>query len=104
MTTIMVSPIARETASKMLPTIPGSAAGRMTRIMVSTGWRPDRRSLPALLVGTAVITSSESDDERDDHDSITTPAASALSEEIDRPIRPPLSRMNGATVRAAKNP
>ena len=35
MTTIMVSPIARLTASKMPPKMPGSAAGRRTLVIVS---------------------------------------------------------------------
>jgi hypothetical protein len=34
-TTIMVSPMAREAASKTAPTIPGNAAGRITCLMVS---------------------------------------------------------------------
>ena len=33
---------------------------------------------------------------------ITAPAASALSDEIDKPSRLPLSRMNGATVKRCK--
>ena len=35
MTTIMVSPMARDTASSTPPTMPGRAAGKMTRRMVS---------------------------------------------------------------------
>ena len=34
-TTIMVSPMARDAASRIAPTTPGSAAGKTTRLMVS---------------------------------------------------------------------
>jgi hypothetical protein len=52
-TTIMVSPIARETASRMPPTIPGNAAGRITFIIVSERVEPSPSAPSRIAVGTA---------------------------------------------------
>ena len=104
-TTIMVSPIARDTASRMLPTIPGSAAGSTTRRTVSdfVAPRPSEPSRSAW--GTALITSSDNDDTNGMIITpMTSPAASALWEATSSPRAAPASRTAGATTSAAKNP
>ena len=105
MTTIMVSPMARETASRTPPTMPGSAAGRITLRIVSERVAPSRRTPSRSDCGTALITSSDSDETKGMiMMPITRPAASALSEATSSPTAAPASRRNGATVRAAKKP
>ena len=105
MTTIMVSPIARETARRILPTIPGSAAGSITRRMVSDWVAPSPYDPSRMAWGTALMTSSDKDETNGRiMMPMTTPAARALSLETSMPSMPAYSRINGATVRAAKNP
>ena len=101
----MVSPIARETASSTAPTMPGSAAGSTTRRIVSEGVAPSPNDASRSDIGTALITSSESDDTNGMIITpMTAPATSALSEETSRPMRSPNPRTAGATVSAAKKP
>ena len=104
-TTIMVSPIAREAASNMPPTIPGNAAGITTLRIVSLMVAPIPREASRRLSGTALIMSSDRDITKGIiMIPITRPAAMALSEATLRPTDSPSSRMNGATVKAAKKP
>ena len=61
-TTIIVSPMALDNASKIALTIPGRAAGKITSLTVSD-WVEPKAADPSLkLWGTALITSSDSDD------------------------------------------
>ena len=61
-TTIIVSPMAREAASRMAPTMPGSAAGMITRLIVSD-WVAPRPSEPSRIArGTALMMSSDSEE------------------------------------------
>ena len=104
-TTIMVSPMARETASRIPPMMPGSAAGKITFFMVSDWVAPRAREPSRIAWGTALITSSE----RDDTNGIimmpiTAPAARALWEDASMPMDAARSLINGATVSAAKKP
>src|SRR5690554_1189926 len=104
-TTIMVSPMAREAASRMPPIMPGRAAGKITFFMVSDWVAPSAREPSRRVWGTALITSSDNDETNGIiMTPITRPAASALWDEASRPILSARSRMNGATVRAAKKP
>ncbi len=105
MTTIIVSPIARDTASRMPPTMPGSAAGSMTRVMVSERVEPSPRAPSRIAIGTALIASSASDETSGMiMIPMTSPAANALSDATSMPKDSPARRTQGATVRAAKNP
>ena len=104
-TTIIVSPIARDIASIIPPTIPGSAAGITTFRMVSDCVAPMAKEPSRMDCGTAVITSSAREEIKGIIIiPITPPAASALSDEIVKPTLAPKSRKKGATVNAAKNP
>ena len=104
-TTIMVSPIARDTASRMPPTMPGSAAGRSTLRMVSFMVAPMPRDASRRVSGTALIMSSDRDITKGMiMMPMTSPAARALSDATCKPSDSPSVRMNGATVRAAKKP
>ena len=105
MTTIMVSPMARETASRIPPMMPGSAAGKITFFMVSDWVAPSAREPSRMAWGTALITSSD----REDTNGmimmpITAPAARALWLDASIPMDAARSLINGATVRAAKKP
>ena len=103
-TTIIVSPIARLTASSTPPTTPGSAAGIRTRRMVSLVVAPMARLPSRMDWGTAAMLSSAMEDTKGMIITpMTRPAASALSL-----LAPPMpmaaarSRSAGATVSAAK--
>ena len=101
----MVSPIAREAASSTPPTMPGSAAGMITCLIVSECVAPSASEPSPIACGTALMTSSDSDETNGMiMTPMTIPAASALSEATDRPTDSPRLRMNGATVSAAKKP
>ena len=105
MTTIIVSPMARDTASRMPPTMPGSAAGRMTFFIASERVEPSPSAPSRIADGTAWIASSASDDTSGIiMIPMTIPAASALSDATSRPMLSPALRTHGATVSAAKNP
>jgi hypothetical protein len=52
-TTIMVSPMARDAASSTPPTMPGSAAGITTRLMVSERVAPSASEPSRIACGTA---------------------------------------------------
>ena len=97
--------MARETASNTAPTIPGSAAGMTTWMIVSERVAP-RASAPSRSAwGTAFMTSSESDETNGIiMMPMTNPAARALSDATFSPTMLPVSRKNGAIVRAAKKP
>ena len=104
-TTIIVSPIARLVAKSNDPAIPGNAAGRTIFRIVSDWVAPSPKDPSLKDCGTAFITSSDNDEIRGTIIiPITIPAANALSDAISRPKLPPVIRMNGATVRAAKKP
>ncbi len=106
MTTIIVSPIARLTASSTPPTMPGSAAGTRTRLIVSDAVAPIARLPSRIACGTAFIELSAIDETNGMIITpMTSPAASALS--LDAPGMPTAkakSRSAGATVSAAKKP
>ena len=86
-TTIIVSPIARETARRIAPIIPGKAAGSIIFFTVSDlvapiAYDPSRKDC-----GTALITSSDKDEIKGIIIiPITPPAAIALSEAILNPL------------------
>lgn len=104
MTTIIVSPIARLTASRTPPTTPGSAAGSMTRVIVSDGVAPIARLPSRIALGTAAKLSSAMDDTKGMIITpMTSPAANALSDDAQSiPIATANCRTAGATVSAAK--
>ena len=104
MTTIIVSPIARLTASSTPPTTPGSAAGRITLRMVSDLVAPIASEPSRIACGTAAIESSAIELTNGMiMMPITRPAASALSLLAELiPTARPRSRTIGATVSAAK--
>ena len=104
MTTIIVSPIARLTASNMPPTTPGKAAGSSTLRIVSDFVAPRARLPSRIAEGTAAIESSAIELTKGMiMIPMTRPAASALSLLAElTPIAIPKSRMTGATVSAAK--
>ena len=105
MTTIIVSPIARETASRMPPTMPGKAAGSITRTIASERVEPRPRAPSRMSTGTELMASSDREDTRGMiMIPMTSPAASALSDATASPSDSPAPRMAGATVSAAKNP
>jgi hypothetical protein len=105
MTTIMVSPSAREKARIAAATMPGSAAGSTTRRIVSARVAPRERLPSRRLMGTARITSSEREETLGMiMIPITRPAASALCAATSRPSAVPMSRTSGATVSMAKKP
>ena len=86
MTTIIVSPIARLTASRTPPTIPGSAAGMSTLRIVSDVVAPIARLPSRMARGTAAIESSAIEEMNGMIITpITSPAASALSDEVGMP-------------------
>ena len=62
MTTIIVSPIALDTANNIEPTIPGNAAGKTTFLIVSDLVAPTESEPSRNDWGTAFTTSSVSDD------------------------------------------
>jgi hypothetical protein len=81
-TTIIVSPIARLTASSTPATTPGSAAGIRTLLIVSEVVAPIARLPSRIALGTAAIESSAIDETKGMIITpITSPAASALSDE-----------------------
>ncbi len=105
MTTIMVSPTARLTASRMPPTMPGSAAGISTFIMVSLRVAPRASEPSRIVAGTARRASSDSEEMKGiNMMPMTAPAASALLGETAMPSTEPNSRTDGATISAAKKP
>ena len=102
-TTIIVSPIARLTASRTPPTTPGSAGGTRTLRIVSDVVAPIASEPSRIACGTAAIESSAIDETNGMiMIPITRPAASADSVEDGMPSDRPRSRIAGATVRAAK--
>ncbi len=102
-TTIIVSPIARLTASRMPPITPGSAAGISTWRIVSVGVAPSASDPSRIACGTALMLSSAIDDTNGMiMRPMTRPAASADSDEDGMPSISPKSRIAGATVSAAK--
>ena len=104
-TTIMVSPSARETASSEAEMIPGSAAGMTTSRIVSPLVMPSASEPWRMLSGTEVITSSESDEMNGMiMMPMTMPGARALLKEASSPKKPATLTMIGATVMAAKKP
>ena len=85
--------------------MPGSAAGRMTLRMVSDLVAPRPAEPSRRLCGTALMTSSESEETKGMiMMPMTMPAASALSDETPSPMDSPIPRKKGAIVRAAKKP
>src|SRR5262245_9103672 len=105
MTTIMVSPIARDTASRNPAMMPGSAAGTTTFVIVSAVVAPSPSEASRNDRGTARSASSDNDETNGMiMIPITVPAASALSEDTPSPRLRPTSRTKGATVSAAKKP
>ena len=101
----MVSPIALDTASKIPPTMPGKAAGRITRVIVSERVEPNPSAPSRIALGTALMASSDSEETSGMiMIPITNPAASALSDATSSPSVSPVRRTQGATVSAAKNP
>jgi hypothetical protein len=103
-TTIIVSPIARLTASRTPPTTPGRAAGRMTWRIVSLVVDPIASDPSRIDCGTALMLSSAIEDTNGMIITpITMPAAIALSPlALGMPIITAKSRSAGATVSAAK--
>ena len=104
-TTIIVSPIALDTANNMDPIIPGNAAGITTFFIVSDFVAPTAYEPSLNDWGTELITSSD----RDETYGIIiipiiNPAAKALSEETVSPKFSPTCLKNGPTVNAAKKP
>ena len=92
-TTIMVSPIARLTASRTPPTIPGIAAGNSTFIIVSPRVAPSARDPSRRLRGTADSASSAKDEMNGiNMIAMTLPAASAVLGDSDRPSSAPVCR------------
>jgi hypothetical protein len=104
MTTIIVSPMARLTASITPATIPGSAAGISTRRIVSEVVAPIARLPSRIACGTAAIESSAIEETKGMiMMPMTRPAAIALSlDALAIPIAWAASRTAGATVSAAK--
>ena len=89
----------------MADTMPGSAAGKTTRLMVSDFVAPMAYDPSRKDCGTALMMSSESDEISGTIIMpMTRPAASADSDDTSRPSDSPVFLTNGATVRAAKNP
>ena len=85
--------------------MPGNAAGSTTFRMVSERVAPRPYEPSRNDCGTALMTSSESDETKGMIIMpMTRPAASADSEATFRPIASPQPRMSGATVNAAKKP
>ncbi len=104
-TTIIVSPMARETASNIAPTIPGRAAGKTIFFTVSDFVAPIAYEPSLNDCGTAVITSSDQEEINGMIIiPITPPAAIALSAAMLKPSKEAKSLKNGPTVMAAKNP
>ena len=104
-TTIIVSPIALDIASKKPPTIPGNAAGKTTFLITSDSVEPSPRAPSLIAVGTALMASSDNDDINGIIIiPITIPAANALSDATLSPTVSPQFLRKGASVRAAKNP
>ena len=105
-TTIIVSPMARLTASSIADTMPGSAAGSTTLRIVSDLVAPRPADPSRSDCGTALITSSDSDETNGMiMMPMTTPAASADSEATLEAERTRRGRgRSGATVSAAKKP
>ena len=103
-TTIIVSPIARLTASNTPPTTPGKAAGMRTFLIVSLWVAPIASDPSRIELGTAAMLSSAIEETNGMiMMPMTTPAASADSEEaLVMPIETAKSRRAGATVSAAK--
>ena len=105
-TTIIVSPIAREKANKKLPTMPWNEAGIITCFVVSDSVAPIASEPSLSERGTAVNASSVNDATK----GIiiiprTEPAINALSELIFvKDKNAPMSLKNGATVITAKKP
>ena len=97
--TIIVSPIALDTANNRPPIIPGNAAGIITFLIVSDLVAPIPREPSFKFCGTAFITSSEIDETNGIIIiPITNPAASALSEAIANPNSSPVFLIKGATT------
>ena len=104
-TTIMVSPIARLTARRKAPTIPGSAAGRSTRRMPSEGVAPSAREPSRRDKGTWRRMSSEREEMKGiSMMPITRPAVRALVARMSMPMAAPTVERNGPTVTRAKKP
>ena len=104
-TTIIVSPIARLTASRTPPTIPGMAAGKRTLSIVSPRVAPSASEPSESARGTAETASSEKEEMKGmSMIAMQTPAASAVLGEMSIPIAAPLDRRKGATTRMAKKP
>ena len=104
-TTIIVSPIAREAAKRRLPEMPGIAAGSITFLIVSLFVEPSAKEASRSDCGTAFITSSDSEEISGMIIiPIISPAANALSDETFKPTVSPEDLIIGATVNAAKNP
>ena len=104
-TTIIVSPIALDTANKTAPTIPGRAAGKTTFLIVSDLVAPIAREPSRKEFGTELITSSDNEEIKGIIIiPITPPAAIALSEAILKPRESAIFFKKGPTVIAAKNP
>ena len=104
-TTIIVSPIALEIASKKAPTIPGSAAGKITFFIVSALLEPIPRDPYHKLCGNEFITSTDKEEIKGIIITpITKPAAKALVGEASIPIDWPKDFTKGATVTKAKKP
>ena len=85
--------------------MPGSAAGSTTLRIVSDLVAPRPAEPSRSDCGTALMTSSDSDETKGMiMMPMTMPAASADSDATLRPTLSPRSRKNGATVSAAKKP
>ena len=104
-TTIIVSPIARDIANIKEATMPGRAAGIITFLIVSDLVAPTPYDASRRLWGTALITSSDREEIKGIIIiPITKPAAKALSEEALNPKLSQVLLINGPTTKAAKNP
>ncbi len=105
MTTIMVSPTARDTASSTADTTPGRAAGSTTLRMVSDVVAPSAYDPSRMAWGTALITSSDSEETSGMIITpMTRPGARALVYSASSPTASARCTMSGLTVMAAKNP
>ena len=91
MTTIIVSPIARDIANKIALTIPGNAAGRITCVIVSACVAPSADAPSRRFCGTELITSSERDEitssVKPDDPSITLNKKEDDSENIEKTVK-----------------
>ena len=103
-TTIMVSPMARDAAKTMAPTMPGRAAGKITLVTVSAGVAPRPSEPSRIACGTALVTSSDKDETNGTNIiPITTPAVRTETV-LGIIVDPTTACKKGPTVTRAKIP